>query len=184
MVYGLASIGMLFSISLINEQTKTVIIPRLGGLFDSHSTLALLFLVTALSTMIMPGSLGFDAGHLLIEGVTEEHEWLVSVLMIACNVLVAGFLFWAFQQIFLAKPKRHISYARNEKTIFQERLIAFVICALHIGNGLNSMPLFNLIDKDVVDLVSQYPMHSAQEDELEITPDEDNAVIEDKDAPE
>jgi NADH-quinone oxidoreductase subunit M len=184
MVYGLASIGMLFSISLINEQTKTVIIPRLGGLFDSHSTLALLFLVTALSTMIMPGSLGFDAGHLLIEGVTEEHDWLVSILMLACNVLVAGFMFWAFQQIFLAKPKRHISYTRNEKTIFQERLIAFVICALHIGNGLNSMPLFNLIDKDVVDLVSQYPMHSAQEDELELTPDEDNTVIEDKDTPE
>ena len=178
MVYGLASIGMLFSISLINEQTRTVIIPRLGGLFDSHSTLALLFLITALSTMIMPGSLGFDAGHLLIEGVTEEHEWLVSILMLTCNVLVAGFMFWAFQRIFLAKSKRHIRYTRNDKAIFQERLIAFVICALHIGNGLNSMPLFNLIDKDVVDLVSQYPVHSAQEDELEQS-EEDNKLTED-----
>jgi NADH-quinone oxidoreductase subunit M len=182
MVYGLASIGILFSISLINEQTRTVIIPRLGDLFDSHSALALLFLIAALSTMIMPGSLGFDAGHLLIEGVTEEHEWLVSILMLACNVLVAGFLFWAFQRIFLAQSKRHIRYTRNDKAIFQERLIAFVICALHIGNGLNSMPLFKLIDKDVVDLVSQYPVHSAQQDELELSKDENNRINEDEDA--
>jgi len=185
MVYGLAAIGMLFSISLINEQTKTVMIPRLGGLFDSHSTLALLFLITALSTMIMPGSLGFDAGHLLVEGVTEEHDWVVSILMLICNVLIAGFLFWAFQRIFLAKSKRHICYTRNDKTIFQERLIAIVICGLHIGNGLNSMPLFNLIDKGVVDLVSQYPIHSAQEDEMSLPADTDanDKSTESKDAP-
>lgn len=181
MVYGLASVGMLFSISLINEQTRTVIIPRLGGLFDSHSTLALLFLITALSTMIMPGSLGFDAGHLLVEGVTEEHEWLVSILMLTFNVLVAGFLFWAFQRVFLAKSKRHFRYTRNEKTIFQERLIAFVICALHIGNGLNSMPLLNLIDKDVVDQVDQYPIHSAQEEIPLISPETDKINSDDED---
>lgn len=165
LVYGLASIGMLFSISLIHEQTNTAIIPRLGDLFDSHTTLALLFLITALSTMIMPGSLGFDAGHLLLEGVIEEHEWGVSIIILTGHVLAAGFLLWAFQRMFLAASKRHFHYPKNDQTIIQERIIAFVICALHIGTGLNSMPLLNLIDKDVADLVSQYPMHSGQQGE-------------------
>jgi hypothetical protein len=30
------------------------------------------------------------------------------------------------------------------------------------------MPLFNLIDKDVAELVSQYPVHSSQQDEAGI----------------
>ncbi|WP_411728211.1 complex I subunit 4 family protein [Methyloglobulus sp.] len=180
LVYGLASVGMIFSISLINEQTRTVMIPRLGNLFDSHATLALLFLITALSTLIMPGSLGFDAGHLLVEGVIDEHEWGVAVTILIGNVLAAGFLLWAFQRIFLAKSKRHIAYLRNSKTHFQERFIAIVICGLHIGTGLNSMPLFNLIDKDVIDLVSQYPMHSTQQ--YEEGPPVNNDSGEDKDA--
>jgi NADH-quinone oxidoreductase subunit M len=182
LVYGLASVGMLFSIGLINEQTRTAMIPRLGDLFDSHTTLALLFLITALSTMIMPGSLGFDAGHLLLEGVIEEHEWGVSVTILTGHVLAAGFLLWAFQRMFLATSKRHKHYSINKQTIIQERIIAFVICALHIGTGLNSMPLLNLIDKDVSDLVSQYPVHSSQQNEEE--PTAENAVTDEKDATE
>jgi NADH-quinone oxidoreductase subunit M len=177
LVYGLASIGMLLSISLINEQTRTAMIPRLGDLFDSHTTLALLFMITALSTMIMPGSLGFDAGHLLLEGVIEEHEWGVSVTILVGHVLAAGFLLWAFQRIFLAASKRHIQYSSNDQTIYQERIISFVICALLIGTGLNSMPLLNLIDKDVVELVSQYPVHSSQR----AVPPNENALTDDKD---
>lgn len=172
MVYGLASAGMLFSISLLYEQTGTAVIPRLGGLFDSRTALGLLFLITALSTMIMPGSLGFDAGHLLVEGIVEEHEWLVAVLVLTGNVLAAGFLLWAFQRIFLANPKRKRPAAPASKTLIQERIIALVICGLHIGTGLNSLPLLNLIDQDVEALVGQYPMHGSLQDlENEVGPD-------------
>jgi NADH-quinone oxidoreductase subunit M len=183
LVYGLATIGMLLSIGLINEQTKTTMIPRLGDLFDSHTTLALLFMITSLSTMIMPGSLGFDAGHVLLEGVIEEHEWGVAVTILAGHVLAAGFLLWAFQRMFLANSKRHILYTSNDKTIIQERLIAFVICALLIGSGLHSMPLFNLIDKDVIDLINHYPEHSSQKDELVSPMDDNDKATEGKDAP-
>lgn len=182
LVYGLASVGMLLCISLIQEQTRTAMIPRLGDLFDSHTTLALLFMITTLSTMIMPGSLGFDAGHLLLEGVIEEHEWAVAVTILVGHVLAAGFLLWAFQRMFLAASKRHFHYSSNDKTIVQERIIACVICALHIGTGLNSMPLLRLIEKDVAALVSQYPVHSSQQEYAE--PTVENDVTDDKDAAE
>jgi NADH-quinone oxidoreductase subunit M len=181
LVYGLASMGMLFSISLIHEQIGTAIIPRMGNLFDSHTTLAILFLITALSTMIMPGSLGFDAGHLLLEGVIEEHEWLIAVIILTGHVFAAGFLLWGFQQVFLATPKHHKHYASNNKTAFQERLITFVICVLHIGTGLNSLPLLNLIDLDANELVSHYPVHSTEQQETELPADRD--MPENQDAP-
>jgi NADH-quinone oxidoreductase subunit M len=182
LVYGLASVGMLFSIGLIHEQTNTALIPRLGNVFDSHTALAMLFLITTLSTVIMPGSLGFDAGHLLLEGIIEEHEWAVAVTILTGHVLAAGFLLWAFQRMFLAASKRHFHYASNDKTIAQERIIAFVVCALHIGTGLNSMPLLNLIEKDVEALVGQYPVHSSQQQEA--VPAVENDEIDDKDAAE
>lgn len=161
MVYGLAMTGKFISSRLINEQTGTAMIPRLGDLFDSHTSLGLLFLITALSTMIMPGSLGFDAGHLLLEGVVEEHEWFIATTILFGNVMAAGFLLWAFQRIFLASSKRFIKYGSQSRSVLQERLITIVICSLHIGAGLNSYFLFNLIDQEVNDLVSQYPIHSS-----------------------
>jgi len=54
-VYGLATAGMLFCSGLIYERTRTAFIPRLGGLFDSNTAIAVLFLICALSTMVMPG---------------------------------------------------------------------------------------------------------------------------------
>ena len=45
--YGLATAGMLFSIGLIYERTRTSFLPRLGGLFETNSTIALLFLISA-----------------------------------------------------------------------------------------------------------------------------------------
>ena len=182
LVYGLASAGMIFSVGLINEQTRTIMIPRLGDLFDSHSMLAILFLITALSTMIMPGFLGFDAGHLLIEGVIDEHEWIVAVTILVGNVLAAGFLLWAFQRMFLMTSKRSRKYSSNSQTLFQERLIAFIISALLIGTGLNSSPLLNLIDQEAVDLVSEYPVHSSQQNEEGLPAEKD--VVDDKDAAE
>lgn len=178
LVYGLATAGMLFAVGLLNARTGTALIPRLGGLFDSHTALALLFLITTLSTVIMPGSLGFDAGHLLLDGVIEEHEWSVAVTILLGHVLAAGFLLWAFQRMFLATSKRRKIDGDSRKSLMQERLIAFVICGLHIGTGLNSMPLLNLIDKDVIELVNQYPMHSSQSGEPPYPPAEDNQARE------
>jgi NADH-quinone oxidoreductase subunit M len=172
MVYGLAMTGKFISSRLINEQTGTAMIPRLGDLFDTHTTLGLLFLITALSTMIMPGSLGFDAGHLLLEGVVEEHEWFIATTILLGNVMAAGFLLWAFQRIFLASSKRCFKYGRQSHSVLQERLITLVICSLHVGAGLNSYFLFNLIDQEVNDLVSQYPVHSSLRDmENEMSPE-------------
>jgi NADH-quinone oxidoreductase subunit M len=164
LVYGLAMLGKFVSSSLIHEDTGTAMIPRLGNLFDSHVTLGLLFLITALSTMIKPGSLGFDAGHLLLEGLVEEHEWLVASTILVGNVMAAGFLLWAFQRIFLAKSQRFKKYTHSGRSVLQERIITAVICGIHIATGLNSFYLFNLVNRDVAELVSEYPMHSSDQD--------------------
>ncbi|MDO9422698.1 MAG: NADH-quinone oxidoreductase subunit M [Methylobacter sp.] len=158
--YGLAMAGMLFSIGLIYERTRTAFIPRLGGLFDTNFTLALLFLLSALSTMVMPGTTGFDAAHLLVEGIIEEYGWLLAIAILVGNLLSAAFLLWAFQRIFMAAPKRAVQpYSCAHHPVKTERIIAAMICLLLIGTGFYTTPWLNFIDQDAAEIGKQYPMH-------------------------
>jgi len=163
-VYGLATAGMLFSVGLIYERTRTALIPRLGGLFDTNSTLALLFLVSALSTMVMPGTPGFDAAHVLIEGIIEEDGWLIAIAILLGNVLAAAFLLRAFQQIFISSPKRaRQPYSSIHHPVIIERVIAIVICSMLIGSGFYTTPWLNFIDQDMTAIRQHYPMHGEQQ---------------------
>jgi NADH-quinone oxidoreductase subunit M len=162
--YGLATAGMLFSVGLIYERTRTAFIPRLGGLFDTNSAIALLFLISALSTMVMPGTPGYDAAHLLIEGVIEEDGWLMAIAILIGNVLAAAFLLRAFQQIFIATPKRaHQPYSSTHHPVRQERIIAVAICSLLIVTGFYTTPWLDFIDQEATDIGAHYPMHGSEQ---------------------
>lgn len=158
--YGLATAGMLFSIGLIYERTRTSFLPRLGGLFETNSTIGLLFLISALSTMVMPGTPGFDAAHLMLEGTIEEHGWLIATAISLGNVLAAGFLLWAFQRLFIARPKRWAQpYSTTHHPVFKERIIAVVICGLLIATGFYTTPWLKFIDQEASEIGEFYPKH-------------------------
>jgi len=161
-VYGLASAGMLFSVGLIYERTRTAFIPRLGGLFNTNTTIALLFMLCALSTMVMPGTPGFDASHILIEGTIEEYGWLAAIAILLGNVLAAAFLLRAFQQIFIAHPKRnHQPYSSSHHPVATERLIAAVLILLLMGTGFYTTPWLNLVDHSAAALTKHFPIHGS-----------------------
>lgn len=162
LAYGLATAGMFFSVGLIYERTRTAFIPRLGGLFETNSTIALLFLISALSTMVMPGTPGFDAAHLLIEGTIEERGWLIAIAILIGNVLAAAFLLWAFQRIFMAVPKRSKQpYGTAHHPVVKERIITVLICLLLIGTGFYTTPWLKYIDQDAVEIGEHYPLHGS-----------------------
>ncbi|MDD2762265.1 MAG: proton-conducting transporter membrane subunit, partial [Methylomonas sp.] len=165
--YGLATAGMLFGIGLIYERTRTSYLPRLGGLFETHSAIALLFLISALSTMVMPGTPGFDAAHLLIEGVIEEHGWLTAIAILLGNVLAAAFLLWAFQRLFITHHKRFVQPgSSNHHPLMQERIIALTISGLLIATGFYTTPWLKFIDQEASEISEHYPEHSGHHTEL------------------
>jgi NADH-quinone oxidoreductase subunit M len=158
LTYGLATAGMLFSVGLIYERTRTAFIPRLGELFDTNTPIGLLFLISALSTIVMPGTPGFDAAHLLIEGTIEQHGWLVAIAILVGNVLAAAFLLWVFQRVFIAHSARAVKpYSSLHHPIFRERIIAVTISLLLIGTGFDTTPLLNFIDKKAASISRSYP---------------------------
>jgi NADH-quinone oxidoreductase subunit M len=174
---------MLFCSGLIYERTRTAFIPRLGGLFDSNTAIAVLFLICALSTMVMPGTPGFDAAHLLIEGTIEEDGWLVAIAILIGNVLAAAFLLRAFQQIFIAHSKRATQpYRCSHHSAIKERIITLIICGLLIVSGFWSTPWLKFIDQDAVAISLMYPMHNAQPDNKPALPKIITAPLDDKDS--
>ena len=161
--YGLATAGILFSIGLIYERTGTAYLPRLGGMFHNNGALAFLFLISALSMMVMPGTPSFNAAHLLIEGVIDEHGWPLAIAVLAGNIMTAAFLLWAFQRIFMATPKRGEQPSNaGHYPVWKERFISVAICLLLVGTGFYTTPWLNLIDQDAAAIERQYPMHGAQ----------------------
>ena len=168
LAFGLATAGIMFCIGMIYKRTHTAYIPRLGGMFDANPAIAVLFVVCALSTMVMPGTPGFDGIHLLVEGTIKGHGWLVSIAILFGNVLAAALLMRAFLQIFIAEPKRHqgpFLYSPAASTfpsLRNEKTIAAIICTIIIGVGLNTSPWLHVIDQGVSpmdELHSLYEVH-------------------------
>ena len=167
MAYGMAGVGMLFSIGMIYERTRTAFIPRLGGQFDTNTTIAFLFVISALSTMAMPGTPAFDGAHLLIEGTIDKYGWLTATAILIGNVLTAALLLRAFQQIFVSTSKRaQQPFSSRHHSVKGERIIAMAVCSLLIISGLFTTPWTHIIDQSVILSAStneQHPIHETQQ---------------------
>lgn len=170
MSFGLATAGILLSLGMIYKRTHTAFIPRLGGMFDTNAAIAVLFVICALSTMGMPGTPGFDGLHLLIEGTIQGQGWLVAIAILFGNVLTVGLLLRAFQQIFIAAPKRfqgpyvNTYHASSQPSPRNEWIITIAICGLLIATGVNSSPWLHIIDQNISSISS---IHSGMETPLQ-----------------
>ena len=162
--YGLATAGMFFSVGMIYERTRTAYIPRLGGMFDASATIACLFVISALSTMVMPGTPGFDGAHLLLEGTIKQHGWFVGVSILIGNVLAAALLLRAFQQIFIAAPRHpQQPYCGTYNSAKKELIIATIICSLLVGTGFYTTPWVYIIDQNVTPESDMHSRHDTQQ---------------------
>ena len=158
--YGLATAGMLFSVGMIYWRTRTVFIPRLGGLLDNNSMLTVLFPVSVLTTMVIPGMPGFEVAKRLFEGVVQELGWWIAITLLSGHVLSMVGLLKAFRQVFVSALKRDRKANRNsEPSTALERLIALVIGALLIGCGFYSTLWLDLIEQEMIAIRQHYPMH-------------------------
>jgi hypothetical protein len=114
---GLAAAGLFIVAGLLYRRLGTTRFHRLGGLFDAAPLLGLTFLVVVLGSIAMPGTPGFEAAHLALEGVFESYGWGVAIVAASGNVLAAGYLLWAYQRIFLARNPKGVTLAPGRSAV-------------------------------------------------------------------
>ncbi len=150
--FGAAAAGLLFATGILSRSTRSTLLPRLGGMFDLLPLVGLTFLVAALSTMAMPGTPGFDAAHLLMEGAIESHHWGIAVVVASGSVASAGFLLWAFQRAFLARRRDNALHPEKIRLSLPELTLTAAICAVLLGVGFYSRPWLELVDTSLTRL--------------------------------
>ena len=159
--FGMAACGLLFVAGVVYRSTHTVLLPRLGGLFDSLPLLGMTFLLAALSTMAMPGTPGFDAAHLLLEGAIETHHGSLAVAVASGSVASAAFLLWAFQRVFLAERRDNALHPEKIRLNLAEVLLAGIVCAVLLGVGFYSEPWLQIVDGSLTLLAQQFGSSAA-----------------------
>jgi NADH-quinone oxidoreductase subunit M len=124
---------------------------------------AITFLIASLAIVGMPGTPGFDAAHLLMEGSIERFGTLVTIGAALGNVMAAGFLLWAFQRVFLSHAEGKNLRIKTTSTLGTEVLIATVIIIALLGLGFHSEPWLKLIDSSLAPLNDLYSPPAAHE---------------------
>jgi NADH-quinone oxidoreductase subunit M len=151
----LATAGLYFATHLLNERVGTTRLDRLGGLFERVPLIGLTFLAAALGTLAMPGTPGFEAAHLALEGMLESFHWSSASGAAAGNVLVASVLLWAYQRIFFTRTGDGARGVLVDLRGF-ERLVAATLCAVIFGAGLYAHPWIETVSASLEHLASTW----------------------------
>ena len=144
--FGLAITALVFMIGLIYRRTHTVLLSRLGGLFDVLPLFGIAFLVAGLAIIGMPGTPGFDAVHLVMEDSIHRFGALITIAAALGNVIAAGFLLLAFQRAFLSHQAPAEEQVEIERASPQEKLVSLLVILLLLGGGFYLEPWLKLID--------------------------------------
>ena len=144
--FGLAITGLIFMIGLIYRRTGSVLLSRLGGLFDTLPLFGITFLVAGLSIIGMPGTPGFDAVHLVMEDSIRRFGALIAITAALGNVVAAGFLLLAFQRAFLSRDATDGDTEQVEPATTLEKLVSAMVILLLLGCGFYLEPWLRLVD--------------------------------------
>jgi NADH-quinone oxidoreductase subunit M len=140
----------------VYRRTRTLLLPRLGGLFSQLPVIGIAFLIAGLSIIGMPGTPGFDAVHLLLEAAILEFGAMVTIAAALGNVAAAAFLLWAFQRTFLAPLAESMPAPEIKPPVPMERVIAVALIMILLGTGFYSEPWLELLEHSFDGLTALY----------------------------
>lgn len=160
--FGLAVSSLLFILGMVHLRTHTVVLGRLGGLFDHLPLVGIAFLLSCLSIVGMPGTPGFDAVHLMLESTIQRFGGLVTITAALGNVAAVAGLLWAFQRAFFS-PARDGTHAPLPRATRVETLFLAVMMMVQVVTGFYSEPWFRLVEQTSHRLAMAYPVEGEGE---------------------
>ncbi|NOQ78568.1 MAG: NADH-quinone oxidoreductase subunit L, partial [Gammaproteobacteria bacterium] len=154
--FGLATSGLLFMTGFVFWRTQTMLLQKLGGLFDHIPLIGITFLISALSIVGMPGTPGFDSAHLILEASIHRFGALITIAAALGNVVAAGFLLWAFQRAFLSPKIGTWNQKAIKPATLHEKILAGIIVLTLLVTGFYSEPWLGLIENSMHGLGELY----------------------------
>jgi NADH-quinone oxidoreductase subunit M len=160
---GVAEAGLWFAAGFLWLRTRATAFHDLADTTSSMPKFGLVFLLVALAAIGMPGTLGFEAIHLEIEGSLATGHWVSAFAEAAAPVLFAAVLLGWFQRLFLSEPSAEVPRAQDLRV--SELLVAAALAAVLVDGGLDATRWVEAVEHEVAWLLqdSAFLAHEAQE---------------------
>jgi proton-translocating NADH-quinone oxidoreductase chain N len=105
LMHGLAKGGLFLCAGVVEQNTKTKDIMRMGGLIKTMPITALSFLLCAFSVMGVPPFGGFFSKYMVITAAVQSDQLWISFVFLAGALMTIIYLLRVFNLVFMTRPK-------------------------------------------------------------------------------
>jgi NADH-quinone oxidoreductase subunit M len=150
MSVSLSLTGFGLTLRALEARFASISLARARGLYDHAPGLAICFLLTGLASVGFPGTLGFVAGEMIVDGAVEWNP-LLGLGLIATAALNGIAVVRAYALLFMGPP--HVSTIALGMSA-RERIAVLIVAALILGGGLLPQPGIASRHKAAMELMS------------------------------
>ncbi len=135
LAHGVSKAGLFLGAGIIEHNTHTRDIRKLGGLIKQMPLTAIAFLMCAFATIGLPPFSGFFAKFMVIMGAVKAGETGIAALALFIALLTMFYLFRLFSSIFLGKPKQdmNLPVVKERSPLMVATIIIFACFAFFTG---------------------------------------------------
>ena len=126
MMHGLAKGGLFLCAGIVEQNTHTKDVTRMGGLISTMPITAVSFILCAFSVMGIPPLGGFFSKYMVITGAVSGGHMLIAMTFLLGAVLTILYLFRVFVLVFLGESRLAAASVPREKS----RLMVFSVALL------------------------------------------------------
>jgi NADH:ubiquinone oxidoreductase subunit 5 (subunit L)/multisubunit Na+/H+ antiporter MnhA subunit len=132
LMHGMAKGGLFLCAGIVEQNTGTKDITRLGGLIAAMPITAVSFFLCALSVMGVPPLGGFFSKYMVMTGAVNSGRILLTFTFTAGAILTILYLFRLFNRIFLGAPRFAHAREGSRVMVFSVAILA----ALSLAAGI------------------------------------------------
>jgi len=132
LMHGLAKGGLFLAAGIIEQNTRTKDITKMGGLIKTMPLTAVAFLGCILSVMGVPPFGGFFSKYLVVAAAVQNGQWPIALTFVIGAFLTILYLFRLFTLIFLGEPKGIPAKESSKRMVYCVALLA----VLSLAGGL------------------------------------------------
>ncbi|MBI4924749.1 MAG: NADH-quinone oxidoreductase subunit M [Bdellovibrio sp.] len=151
--HGISTGGLFLLVGILYERRHTREIKDFGGITRVMPLFSVAFMITALSSIALPGTNGFIGEFLILLGTWKEHSILAGVSAL-CVIFGAIYMLWAFQRMMFGPIKNKENETLKDLN-FREIvvIVPIIICIFFMGIFPNFF--FNKMNASVQKFLSQ-----------------------------
>jgi NADH-quinone oxidoreductase subunit M len=136
MSVSLSLTGFGLTLRALEARFGSIQLMQYRGLYNHAPGLAICFLLTGLACVGFPGTLGFVASEMVVDGAVESNL-LIGLGLVAATMLNGIAIVRAYSRLFMGPP--HVSTIPLGMSA-RERISVLIVAALILGGGLLPQP--------------------------------------------